>query len=385
MASYRVIVIVLQGVVDDRAAKETARSLGANLQQSKRWLVFDLSGAKRITPGGWRFILRTWLDARTAGGGVSLAGGAEVSHAHYVARQIGLPASPNVEHALAALEPSPHLPEPAPLHQSMGAMEVQDQSGDQSVDVYERAFLAFFGYRPSVGPLKDAFSRALIMQALADVRPVAEEPDPALDAMPTGPDENVLAALRESLHPRGTQIGFAYLDDANSAPAVEAALRQLGEAFGWEVTAHSEPLQGSWFRRFRLKAKNLAMSADAKEIAEELRRAAELRALHGVQAQNDGVQAQAAATLIQALDGTEQAVVLVGSVLVIKDAGRLAVRTLTQRQLIYLERSTDMTQPSRVLEALERYGAAADDPPPKRSRDLPAGDDNSDGPPPHCE
>ncbi|MFI7453675.1 hypothetical protein ACIBQX_39715 [Nonomuraea sp. NPDC049714] len=385
MASYRVIVVALQGVVNDRAAKETARLLGASLEQNNRWLVFDLSGAKRITPGGWRFILSTWLNARAAGGGASLAGGAEVSHAHYVARQIGLPASPNVEHALAALEPSTHLSELAPAHLSMDLMKAQDWSEAQSADGYERAFLTFFGHRPSAEPLKDAFSRALIMQALADVRPVTEGPDPALDAMPAGPDEDVLAALREALQPRGTQIGFAYLDDSASAPAVEAALRQLGEAFGWEVTAHSKPLQGSWFRRFRLKAKDLAMSADAKEIAEELRRAAELRALHGVQAQNDGVQAQAAATLIQALDGTEQAVVLVGSVLVIKDSGRLAVRTLTQRQLIYLERSTDMTQPSRVLEALERYGAAADDPPPKRSRDLPAGDDSSDGLPSHCE
>ncbi|MEO3793051.1 hypothetical protein ABGB14_22790 [Nonomuraea sp. B10E15] len=63
------------------------------------------------------------------------------------------------------------------------------------------------------------------------------------------------------------------------------------------------------------------MSADAKELAEELRRAAELRALHSVRADNGSKQAQAAATLIQVLDGTEQAVVMVGSVLVIKDAG----------------------------------------------------------------
>ncbi|MFC4118310.1 STAS domain-containing protein [Nonomuraea zeae] len=368
MAGPRVIVVALRGVVDDRAAEEATRVLGARLAQSGRWLVFDLSGAERITPGGWRFILRAWLDARAAGGGVSMAGGAEVSHAHYVARQIGLPASPDVEQALAALEPDRRISE---------LLSVRPPSKVQArpVDGYEKAFLAFFGYRPSAEPLKDAFSRALIMQALADVRPVAEKPDPAVAAMSEGPDEEVLAALRDELLPRGTQEGFAYLGDADSAPAVEEALRQLGDAFGWEVTPHSEPLQGSWFRRFRLKAKDLAMSADAKEIAEELRRAAELRALHGVQAQNDGVQAQAAATLIQALDGTEQAVVLVGSVLIIKDAGRLAVRTLTQRQLIHLERSADMTQPSKVLEALERSGAA-DDPPPKPARELSPGEED---------
>ncbi|MFI9598136.1 hypothetical protein [Nonomuraea sp. NPDC052265] len=67
--------------------------------------------------------------------------------------------------------------------------------------------------------------------------------------------------------------------------------------------------------------------------------------------------------------------VMVGSVLVIKDAGRLAVRTLTQRQLMFLERSANMTQPSNVLEALELCGAA-DDPPPTRERSLPSGEDD---------
>ncbi|MEU8401900.1 STAS domain-containing protein [Nonomuraea sp. NPDC048892] len=363
----QVIVIVLRGVVDDRSAKATARMLKDRLEQPKRWLIFDLSDVRRVTPGGWRFVLRAWLDAREAGGGATLAGDAGDWLA--MARQIGLPTSPDVDHALAALNP-----ERRELEKIL-PMERQSYEGPRLrmplMDGWEKAFLAFFGYRSSTDPLKDAFSRALVMQALADVRRNEIEPDPATEMMP---DDEVLDALRESLLPRGTQEGFAYLGDAESAPAVEQALRQFGEAFGWEVTPRSEPLEGSWFRRFRLKAKDLAMSADAKEIAEELRRAAELRALHSVQADNDSKQAQAAATLIQALDGTDQAVVMVGSVLVIKDAGRLAVRTLTQRQLMFLERSADMTQPSNVLEALELCGAA-DDPPPTRDRSLPPGED----------
>lgn len=367
-ATSQVIVIVLRGVVDDRSAKETARALEGRLEQRGRWLIFDLSGARRITPGGWRFMLRAWLDAREAGGGATLAGDVEAWRA--VARQIGLPTSPDVDQALAALNPDRRRSE---IALPAGRPSDEDfRAGMPPVDGWEKAFLAFFGYRSSSDPLKDAFSRALIMQALADVRPDEIEPDPAMEIMP---DDEVLDALRESLLPRGTQEGFAYLGDAESAPAVERALRQFGEAFGWEVTPRAEPLEGSWFRRFRLKAKDLAMSADAKEIAEELRRAAELRALHSVQADNDSKQAQAAATLIQALDGTEQAVVMVGSVLVIKDAGRLAVRTLTQRQLMFLERSADMTQPSNVLEALELCGAA-DDPPPTRDRSLPSGDED---------
>ncbi|MEV4116087.1 hypothetical protein [Nonomuraea sp. NPDC049695] len=362
------IVIVLRGVVDDRSAKEAARILEGRLKQRERWLIFDLSGAQQITPGGWRFMLRAWLDAREAGGGATLAGDAEAWRA--VARQIGLPTSPDVDQALAALNPDRRRSEMA-----LSAGRPSDEgsrAGMPPMDGWEKAFLAFFGHRSSSDPLKDAFSRALVMQALADVRPDEIEPDPAMEIMP---DDEVLDALRESLLPRGMQEGFAYLGDAESAPAVERALRQFGEAFGWEMTPRSEPLEGSWFRRFRLKAKDLAMSADAKEIAEELRRAAELRALHSVQADNDSKQAQAAATLIQALDGTEQAVVMVGSVLVIKDAGRLAVRTLTQRQLMFLERSADMTQPSNVLEALELCGAA-DDPPPTRERSLPSGEDD---------
>ncbi|GAA0419223.1 hypothetical protein Acor_28900 [Acrocarpospora corrugata] len=155
---------------------------------------------------------------------------------------------------------------------------------------------------------------------------------------------------------KATQECFVYLSDEPASSAVETAVVALAESFGWGVSAQIAPLRGSWFRTFRMKAKDLASTAEAKEIADEIRRAAELHGLHKVQAQNDNLQAQAAATLIQALQGTDQAVLLVGSVLVIKDKGQLAVRTLTQRQLIFLERSADMTQPQKVLEVLELCG-----------------------------
>ncbi len=151
-----------------------------------------------------------------------------------------------------------------------------------------------------------------------------------------------------------SQVAAIYLSNTEAAPAVQKALVELTEAFGWTLTPDSVPLRGSFFRRFRMAAINLFTSAPAKEIAEEIRRGVELATIHSQQADNDSKQAEAVANLLQALEGTEQGVLLVGSVLILKDGGKVSVRTLTQRQLAFLERhQVSVTDPSAVLVALD--------------------------------
>ncbi|MEU6718007.1 hypothetical protein ABZ897_41620 [Nonomuraea sp. NPDC046802] len=139
-----------------------------------------------------------------------------------------------------------------------------------------------------------------------------------------------------------------------AAPAVQAALVDMAEAFGWTLTPASAPLRGSFFRRFRVAAVNLFTSASAKEIAAEVRRGVQLATIHNQQADNDQKQAEAVSNLLRSLEGTDQAVLLVGSVLILKDGDKVAARTLTQRQLTFLERHpTSVTDPAAVLVALD--------------------------------
>ncbi|WP_133061849.1 hypothetical protein [Streptosporangium minutum] len=145
-----------------------------------------------------------------------------------------------------------------------------------------------------------------------------------------------------------------HVSETQAGPAVRDALVNLAAAFGWTAGPDSRPFIGSFFQRLTMWTKDVASSATTKEIAEEIRRGVELATIHSQQADNDNRQAEAVAKLVQSLEGTDKAVMLVGSILIMKDDGRLSVRTLTQRQLMFLDRhATSVTDPAAVLQALD--------------------------------
>ncbi|MFI7051425.1 hypothetical protein ACIBLB_05145 [Streptosporangium canum] len=160
-----------------------------------------------------------------------------------------------------------------------------------------------------------------------------------------------------------------HVSETQAGPAVRDALVNLAAAFGWTAGPDSRPFIGSFFQRLTMWTKDVASSATTKEIAEEIRRGVELATIHSQQADNDNRQAEAVAKLVQSLEGTDKAVMLVGSILIMKDDGRLSVRTLTQRQLMFLDRhATSVTDPAAVLQALDEcarsHRAEALEPPP---------------------
>ncbi|MEV4242149.1 hypothetical protein AB0J63_01945 [Streptosporangium canum] len=197
-----------------------------------------------------------------------------------------------------------------------------------------------------------------------------------LDSPLTGAAEDMLAAvgkgtraeasLREALRAQARamdatagvepqrQSCAVHVSETQAGPAVRDALVDLAAAFGWTVGPDSGPIIGSFFQRLTMWTKDVATSATTKEIAEEVRRGIELATIHSQQADNDNRQAEAVAKLVQSLEGTDKAVMLVGSILIMKDDGRLSVRTLTQRQLMFLDRhATSVTDPAAVLQALD--------------------------------
>ena len=90
-------------------------------------------------------------------------------------------------------------------------------------------------------------------------------------------------------------------------------------------------------------------------LLDEARRAIELEALHKPQSVVDKGQAEAVSALLSGLTGSDSAAIQVGSILISKTTDSkghvsIQVRTLTQQQLIALEKTPDLlSNPERLF------------------------------------
>ncbi|NRQ31273.1 hypothetical protein HII36_05400 [Nonomuraea sp. NN258] len=138
--------------------------------------------------------------------------------------------------------------------------------------------------------------------------------------------------------------------------AARQAMRDLAEEYG--STEEFPPLEGSFFQRFRLWTQRRG----AQELGDAMRRVAELP-LEEQQANVNSLNAEAVSKLITALDNTETAAGLVGSILVIKVNGAMNFRTLTNREIIYLGQHPGLIRdPASMQVALDALAIEANDP-----------------------
>ena len=108
---------------------------------------------------------------------------------------------------------------------------------------------------------------------------------------------------------------------------VDSAVLGLLDAFGFQVERSEMPIMGSWFRRFLVRAKSA--SPPVEEQLVKLQRAIELHALDRPQSEVDLNQADAVARLLGALDPENDALMQIGSLVLIKVESKVFVRTLT--------------------------------------------------------
>ena len=139
---------------------------------------------------------------------------------------------------------------------------------------------------------------------------------------------------------------------------VEAAVTEFVSDLEFKLFYTGAEEWGSWFREFFARSKKAITSEAAEEIYERAERTVEMRALLLPQAQIDSAQADAAARLITSLDGVSNAVVQIGSVLLIKVDGVVHVRNLNQHELTILEHSRSLLKAPK--EALEVFTSSHD-------------------------
>jgi hypothetical protein len=134
-----------------------------------------------------------------------------------------------------------------------------------------------------------------------------------------------------------------YLSEASQQDVdrVTEAVTGLSEVFGFTVSDEFPAKNGSWWKKWFVKTKEVATQPEVQKRLEKLERALELKGLAEPQANVDKLEAEAVAMLVKAVENSPNAAIQAGSLLLVKTTHKrrkcLQVRTLTQRELIHLE------------------------------------------------
>ncbi|QDV71749.1 hypothetical protein Poly24_54890 [Rosistilla carotiformis] len=145
-------------------------------------------------------------------------------------------------------------------------------------------------------------------------------------------------------------------DDAETVTKLSDAIRQLLDAFDFEIADDFPPELSSWFKKWFAKTKDVATQPEVADRLKKIERAIELKQLQETQASIDEKQAKATRDIMAALENTPDAVCLVGSILTVKISGntpRAYVRSLTPEEMIFLSNNQHLLKsPETILEAL---------------------------------
>ncbi len=201
--------------------------------------------------------------------------------------------------------------------------------------------------------------------------PAFQHEDPALDEIELYTD--VLAAVAASdgplpqaeldkalgirvIRPDGHRMIAVniYLDTEAGHEAVEEAVSLILDSIGFEIERRYPPRIASWFMSMFASAKQFLSTPEAEKQFQKLERALDMRLLLSDQAKIDSAQSDAVSKLLFALSNTQNALIQIGSVLLIKIDGVPIVRNLSQYELAYLEtHPTLLSEPVKALQQLQ--------------------------------
>lgn len=229
------------------------------------------------------------------------------------------------------------------------------------------------------------------------------EPDPAearvaladelLDLLP--PDHPVIRVLRTgiALRPSGTGAGTIaagrpeevagglpgeriiargailpvtiYVADEHIHAEVQAAVTAMIEAAGMRIESWGDPVRGSWFRRMSARAKDGLLTPLGQEAALTAAHALDARLVQRQDAEVTAKLMESVPSVLTALEKTENAVIRVGALLIVKVDGSVSVTQLTAVQQLQLDHSPQLAMSPADIAAefrLRRWESAGLDP-----------------------
>jgi hypothetical protein len=155
---------------------------------------------------------------------------------------------------------------------------------------------------------------------------------------------------------------YVYVDTqaSDTVEQVDDAVEEIIADYDLESLAETPGSWGSWFKKWIVRSKDAVTSQQARDNFSRVERALEMQTLHVPQSYIDSAQSDGVAKLIAALSNTQNALIQIGSVLLIKVDGTPIVRNLTQVELAHLERNKILYKSPK--DALEELSQIADDP-----------------------
>ena len=150
-----------------------------------------------------------------------------------------------------------------------------------------------------------------------------------------------------------------YLRNESGHVQVEQAVDDLGVLAGFRITERDDPVHGSWFRQMRASLSRAGRSPARESVLAASALRVQLNRLDGTGAAGADLLMTNVAPLLASLKDTEDAVVQVGALLIVKSGGTVLVRQLTAQQQLILDHSPDLfTAPDRILQALSPSAGA---------------------------
>jgi len=149
-------------------------------------------------------------------------------------------------------------------------------------------------------------------------------------------------------------------DDAK-LDSIQKAVMNVARKFGLEVADDFPAETGSWWKRWTTKTKDVLTHPELVDRLKKLERAVELKGIHHPQSEITRNEAEATAALIKSVESIPRVALQIGSILLVKaldHEGKSVVhaRTLTQEQLIYLEKNPRaLASPEEILSSLASF------------------------------
>jgi hypothetical protein len=136
-------------------------------------------------------------------------------------------------------------------------------------------------------------------------------------------------------------------DSDMAIEVVSTAIAQLVARFGFEISEAFPSVTGSWFKKWFVKTKDAVTQPEVLERLEKFERALEIKGLGTPQADIDQKAANSFAMVTKAVSNIDSVALQFGTFLYLKQTNKHGVatvvaRTLSQRELMFLENNPDL-------------------------------------------